>query len=65
VSAAATSTRDVALLLRELADVQDALQRNLAADERRALEDEERALLRLLDRIEARDFERHVATLRD
>ena len=58
------SNKDAKLLLRELDDVQDALRLNLSV-ERRALKDEERTLLRLLDRIEERDFARHAATLRD
>jgi hypothetical protein len=60
-----SSNRDAKLLLCELADVQDALRLNLSAQERRTLEEEERTLLRILDVIEARDFERHVARLRD
>lgn len=65
MNATATSHRDAKLLLRELDDVEEALKLNLSAEERRALEDEQEALLHLLDRIEERDFAKHVANLRD
>jgi hypothetical protein len=62
---AVSSSRDAQLVLDELADVQEALRLNLSVEERRALEDEQRALLHRLDVIGARDFEQHVASLRD